>query len=132
MTTTCAQVPNSQTNRRRIPMWDKVITGICLVLTVVAATYFTGLTGLLAMATDPCAPDGPCVDQVGRGIAVSLLGMLAVLVIGLSCVTIAAITRTWLFVWALATLLLLPVPVAIGCNIANHAAQLGTVGRSHP
>ncbi|MCU1647156.1 MAG: hypothetical protein JWN03_7431 [Nocardia sp.] len=132
MTTTCALEPSSQTSRRRIPVWDRVITGVCLVLAFVTAIWLTMLTGMLAMAGDPCAPDSPCTDQVGHGITVSLLGMLAVLVIGLGCVIIAAITRTRLFIWALATLLLLPVPVVIGSNIADHASQLSTVGPSHP
>ncbi|MRH89256.1 hypothetical protein GFY24_17680 [Nocardia sp. SYP-A9097] len=105
---------------------------MCLVLDFVTAMGLALFTGMFAMAGDSCAPDSPCMGQVGHGIAISLLGILAVLVIGLGCVIVAAISRTRLFIWALATLLLLPVPFAIGSNIANHASELSTVGPSHP
>ncbi|WP_405484543.1 hypothetical protein [Nocardia sp. NBC_00511] len=103
---------------------------MCLTLTFFAAIWFAMLSGFLAMGCDPCAPDSPCMGEVGRGINVYLLGMLAVLVAGSVCVIIAAITRTWLFIWASATLLLLPVPCVIGSNIVNHASELSTVGQS--
>lgn len=122
----------SRTSRRRIPVWDKWITGVCLALTFFAAIWFAMLSGFLAMGGDPCAPGSPCMGEVGRGINVYLFGMLAVLVAGSVCMIIAAITRTWVFIWALATLLLLPVPCVIGSNIVNHASELSTVGPSRP
>ncbi|MET8428803.1 hypothetical protein [Nocardia sp. NPDC004860] len=113
-------------------MWDKGIAVLCLAVAFLLAIFLTMLTGMFVMAADSCAPTSPCMDQVGRGINVSLLGMAAVLVIGLGCVIIAAITRTRLAIWALATLLLLPVPCAVGSDIANHAIQLNTVEPTRP
>ncbi|MGV9836533.1 hypothetical protein ACWDUL_20425 [Nocardia niigatensis] len=88
------------------------------------AIFLAMLAGMFVMAGDSCAPSSPCMNEVGYGINISLLGMAAVLVAGLVCVIVAAITRTRLFIWALATLLLVPVPVFVGSNIANHAMQL--------
>ncbi|MEV6071990.1 hypothetical protein AB0L82_36080 [Nocardia sp. NPDC052001] len=132
MTTTGSPVPNSRIIRTPIPVWDKVITGVCLTLTVVAAIWFSMLSGFLAMGGDPCAPGSPCLDEVGRGFHIYQLGMLTILVTGSIAVLIAAITRTRLFIWALATLLLLPVPCAIGSNIVDHASELSTVAPSRP
>lgn len=130
MTTTLAPALSSQTHRRRIPKWDKIITGICLVLTFILTINVTMFIGMLAMGSDPCEPHSPCTDQVGRGMQIAALGTVAVLVIGLGCMIVAAITRTWVFIWALATLLLLPAPLAVGSNIVNHASELSTVGPS--
>ncbi|MEV6071830.1 hypothetical protein AB0L82_35275 [Nocardia sp. NPDC052001] len=132
MTTTGAPGQPSHPRRRRIPLWDTVITGACLALALAAAIWFALLSGFLAMGGDPCAPGSPCMDEVGRGIQVYLLGMLAVMVIGPAAVIVAAITRTWMFIWALATVLLLPVPCVIGSTIVNHASELSTVGPARP
>ncbi|MET9489974.1 hypothetical protein [Nocardia sp. NPDC006630] len=132
MTTTSDTASSSPTRHRRIPEWDKGIAVLCLALAFLAAVFLMGLTGMFVMAGDSCAPGSPCMDEVGRGINVSLLGMGAVLVIGLGCVIIAAITRTRLVVWALATLLLVPVPCFIGSNIANHAMHLSRTEPSLP
>ncbi|MRH93343.1 hypothetical protein GFY24_39020 [Nocardia sp. SYP-A9097] len=133
MTTTSAPVSSAHTHRRRIPKWDKVVTGVCLALVVMVAIWLMSLTAILAMGADPCEPESPCMELVGHGMQVSLLGTVAVLVIGLGCVIIAAITRrTWMFIWALATLLLLPVPLAVGSDIVKHASELSTVTPSHP
>ncbi|QVI20909.1 hypothetical protein KHQ06_33320 [Nocardia tengchongensis] len=132
MTTTSAQDPSSQTRRRQIPLWDKVVTGVCLAVAVVVAIVLALATAVLSTAADRCKPGSSCMDQVDHGIHVSLLGTAAILVIGLSCVIIARITRTWLFIWAVATLVLLPVPSVIGSNIVKHASELSTVGPSRP
>ncbi|MFE3195921.1 hypothetical protein ACFXHA_43465 [Nocardia sp. NPDC059240] len=132
MTTTSDPALSAPTRPQRIPGWDKGIAAVCLVLALMAAIFLTGVTGMFAMAGDSCAPSSPCMDEVGRGINVSLLGMGAVLVIGLGCVIIAAITRTRLIVWALATLLLVPIPCFVGSNIANHAMQLSPTAPSQP
>ncbi|MEV4123991.1 hypothetical protein [Nocardia sp. NPDC049707] len=59
------------------------------------------------------------MDEVGRGINVSLLGMAAVWWPDWSAWSLQR-----LFIWALATLLLVPVPCFVGSNITNHAMQL--------
>ncbi|MEV6773389.1 hypothetical protein AB0N05_32630 [Nocardia sp. NPDC051030] len=131
MTTTSAPAPSLPTLRRPIPKWDKGIAILCLVLAFMTAIFLTGLTGMFVMAGDSCAPTSPCMDEVGRGINISLLGMVGTLVIGSVCMLIAAITRTRLAIWAVATLLLVPVPSFIGGNIANHAMQLSHTAPSH-
>ncbi|MFE3985049.1 hypothetical protein ACFXPR_11255 [Nocardia tengchongensis] len=127
MTKTFAPVAGSQARCRQTPGWDGAVTAVIIVLALLLATFLMMATGMFAMAGDSCAPGSPCLDEVGRGIEVSLVGMAAVLVIGLCCVIGAAVTRTLRFGWALATLLLLLVPFAVGCNIANHAMQLSSV-----
>lgn len=132
MMTNRSLVPGSQSSRR-IPLWDIMVTGVCLVLTFATAVLLAMATGGFVMAGDSCAPDSPCLDEVGRGMDVSLLGMLTVLLIGLGCVITATLTRrTRLFVWALATLVLLPFPFAVGAGIANDAMKLSTVAPSGP
>ncbi|MFE3257052.1 hypothetical protein [Nocardia sp. NPDC059229] len=132
MTTASAPVSNSHTRSRRIPKWDKVITGLCLVLAFATAIWLTLATVIESLAVEQCKHDSSCVDQVDHGINVSISGTVAVLVIGLVCVIIAGITRTWLFIWALATLLLLPVPGVIGSDIVKHATEHGTIEPSRP
>ncbi len=127
VTKTLAPVAGSQA-RRQTPGWDGAVTAVCIVLALLLAAFLMMATGMFAMAGDSCAPGSPCLDRVGNGIEVSLVGMAAVLVIGLCCVIVAAVTRTLRFGWALATLLVLPVPFAVGCDIANHAMQLSSVG----
>lgn len=130
MTTTSAPVPSAHIYRRLIHVWDKVVTGVCLALVVVVTIWLMPLTAMLAMGGDPCEPQSPCMDQVDHGMHVALLGTVAVLVIGVGCMIVAAVTRTWIFIWALATLLLLPVPLAVGSDIVKHASQISTVGFS--
>lgn len=128
VTMTSDPAPTSTTRCRRIPEWDRGIAILCLVLAFIAAAYLTALTGFFVMAGDSCSPGSPCLDEVGRGINVSLLGMGTVLVIGSGSVIVAAITRTRMAGWALATLLLVPIPCFVGSHIADHAMELSSTG----
>ncbi|MGV9832934.1 hypothetical protein ACWDUL_01835 [Nocardia niigatensis] len=130
--TTSVKVPSSQADRQRIPTWDKVITSVCLVLAFAIAILSMLATAIGSLAAEQCQRESTCLHQVDHGINVSVSGTAAVLVIGLVGVIIATITRTRPFIWALATLLLMPVPSVVGNDIVNHATERTTVGRSRP
>jgi hypothetical protein len=89
--------------------WDLVLSIVLLALNAGLALLLVVLSPLLLMGADPCGAGTVCnEDQMGIGIAVSLLGPLMVLALAIAATVLLLILRKVAFWVPLVTLLLTP------------------------